>query len=185
MQPRLSPQSQVMPPIIIDIEASGFGDQSYPIEVGFVNAAGEKYCSLIKPLAHWQHWSAEAESLHGISRDILMLHGHDPVDVCTQLNLKLNGETVYSDGWVVDYPWLIKLYYAAGMDMTFRLSPLEMILREHQMAVWHQIKSYLSANQNMVRHRASSDAELIQQVFIQSASPAISAQLGDERAIAR
>jgi hypothetical protein len=40
-------------PTIIDIEASGLGKGSYPIEVGFISGKGETGCTLIKPLAHW------------------------------------------------------------------------------------------------------------------------------------
>jgi hypothetical protein len=35
---------------------------------------------------------------------------------------------VYTDGWVVDKPWLTTLFYAAGVDMKFTVSSLEMIL---------------------------------------------------------
>ena len=43
-------------PLIIDVEASGFGPLSYPIEVGLALSAGEKYCSLILPAADWTHY---------------------------------------------------------------------------------------------------------------------------------
>jgi hypothetical protein len=43
-------------PIIIDVEASGLGHGSYPIEVGFALADGETHCRLIKPEEDWQHW---------------------------------------------------------------------------------------------------------------------------------
>jgi hypothetical protein len=39
---------QPIRPNIIDIEASGFGVDSYPIEVGIVLSTGQKYCALIK-----------------------------------------------------------------------------------------------------------------------------------------
>ena len=38
-----------MAPIIIDIEASGFGRGSYPIEVGLVLPDGTPHCFLIAP----------------------------------------------------------------------------------------------------------------------------------------
>ncbi len=44
-------------PTIIDIEASGFGRGSYPIEVGFITADGKTGCSLIKPEAQWKSWN--------------------------------------------------------------------------------------------------------------------------------
>ena len=37
-------------PNIIDVEASGFGPHSYPIEVGLALGDGSKFCSLILPV---------------------------------------------------------------------------------------------------------------------------------------
>jgi hypothetical protein len=47
-------------PAIIDLEASGFGKGSYPIEVGFVLPEGAMYCTLIQPAPHWRHWDDKA-----------------------------------------------------------------------------------------------------------------------------
>ena len=48
-------------PAIIDIEASGFGRGSYPIEVGFALPDRTSYSFLIKPAQSWTHWSEDAE----------------------------------------------------------------------------------------------------------------------------
>ncbi len=154
------------PPTILDIEASGFGAQSYPIEIGVVRADGVRFCRLIKPFSDWQHWDVSAEALHGISREELEQYGADPVSVCHDLNQFLGSSTAYSDGWVVDQPWLIKLYAAAGVQMSFRLSALEYLLNEHQMTHWHDVKQQLHTAVNDTRHRASADAELIQKTFL-------------------
>jgi hypothetical protein len=153
-------------PIIVDLEASGFGSDSYPIEVGVITDTGKKYCRLIQRQPEWQHWSQEAEDLHGISREILKEKGFGPAQICDELNQLLDGKTIYSDGWVVDYPWMITLFNAAKVSMGFRLSPLESILSESQMDVWHQTKTILISQSDTARHRASTDAELIQQVYI-------------------
>jgi hypothetical protein len=155
-------------PTIIDVEASGFGAHSYPIEVGVVKANGERFCCLIKPIAPWQHWDLKAQQLHHISREMLLRIGQDVQVVCTQLNAFMANETAYSDGWVVDQPWLIKLFAAAQIPMKFRLSPLETILNEEQMALWQPTKEGLLARQAQARHRASFDAALIQQTYTQT-----------------
>lgn len=160
----------ITPPTILDVEASGFGSDSFPLEIGVKRADGARFCRLIKPYPSWQHWNAEAESLHGITRETLNKYGQDGLEVCKQLNLFMGKETAYSDGWVVDYPWLIKLYAEAGVLMTFKLSALEYILSENQMANWHETKQTLMAAQSVSRHRASVDAELIQQTYISTAS---------------
>ncbi len=106
---KLRGEANVFIPTIIDVEASGFGASSYPIEVGVINQSGKKFCNLIKPQNDWTHWDARAESLHGISRQLLAQKGLPVQEVCLQLNQFLMGQTVYSDGWVVDDTWLIKL----------------------------------------------------------------------------
>lgn len=148
------------------MEASGFGAEGYPIEVGVACASGERFCRLIKPHTDWLHWDEKAETLHGISRSLLQHKGKDIKQVCTELNQLLADQTAYSDGWVVDYPWLIKLFHSAGMQMSFRLSSLEMILNEGQMSIWHHTKDRLLALANESRHRASNDAALIQNTFV-------------------
>lgn len=152
-------------PYIIDLEASGFGPESYPIEVGLALDEGERYCSLIRPKADWEHWSTEAEQYHHIERDILLRYGKSAEVVATELNERLYNMTVYSDGWVVDQSWLIKLFYRAGIPMQFRVSALEMILSEDQMEIWHEVKAQILTELALQRHRASNDALVIQKTY--------------------
>ena len=152
-------------PTIIDVEASGFGAASYPIEIGIVRYDGAKWCKLLRPFASWVHWDSQAESLHGISQQMLQARGEDPYKVCVELNNFLGNTIVYSDGWVVDNPWLIKLYAAANVDMSFTCRALEYILTEPQMEKWHDVKNSLVAEHDVKRHRASSDAMIIQQTY--------------------
>jgi len=77
----------------------------------------------------------------------------------------LAGKTLYSDGWVVDKPWLLKLFYAAKKPMNFYISPLEMILSEQQMEKWHATKDHLIEKSQLTRHRASNDAWIIQKTY--------------------
>jgi hypothetical protein len=48
-------------PPVLDIEASGFGRDSFPIEVGYVLGNSESFCCLIRPAPEWTHWDATAE----------------------------------------------------------------------------------------------------------------------------
>ncbi len=153
------------PPSIMDIEASGFGSGSFPIEVGYVDGRGERFCTLIQPLPHWIHWSDEAEQTHKISRCQLEKAGIDAKHVALQLNQALAGQTFYSDGWVSDYEWLRKLFFDTHTTMSFTLSPLELTLTEPQMEIWHTIYDQLLAVHNKARHRASNDAMLIQETW--------------------
>jgi len=155
-------------PYIIDVEASGFGGTSYPIEVGVALEDGKKYCSLILPSPDWVHWDEDAEKVHRISRDILTTYGTPVDEVTDTLNEMLGGKTLYSDGWVVDKPWLTTLFYAAGKSMRFEISPLEMILSEAQMALWHDTKDHIIKTMNFSRHRASYDAWIVQETYRQT-----------------
>lgn len=156
-------------PSIIDVEASGFGPYSYPIEIGVVLDNGERYCSLIQPANDWEFWDEDAEKVHRISREILQQHGKPLREVAEELNAFINGAIVYSDGWVVDSPWVRQLYHSAFLQQDFRVSPLDMILSEPQMEIWHQTKDRLLKNKEHRRHRASFDAALIQETFVKTA----------------
>lgn len=169
-------------PIIIDVEASGFGPLSYPIEIGVALDDDSRYCALILPAQDWEHWDEDAEKVHRIARDVLETHGRPACEVAEQLNRLLAGKTLYTDGWVVDKPWLIRLFDQAAMSMRFRVSPLEMILSEEQMACWHDAKARILAEVQKHRHRASFDAWLVQETYqrTRAASTALGRPPDDE-----
>ena len=149
-------------PTVMDIEASGFGRDSYPIEIGFVLPDGHSYCTLIRPEPQWKHWDDGAESLHHIPRATIVQRGLAAEIVARQLNAKLRGQTVYSDGWANDYTWLGMLFEAANLSPTFRLDNLRALLDEVEADQWHIVKQQVSSERGSQRHRASSDARLLQ-----------------------
>jgi len=155
-------------PSIFDIEASGFGSESYPIEVGVVTGSGRRYCALIKPEADWTHWNEDAEKIHGITRRKLGIYGKPAHQVCTELNQVLGNSKVYSDGWSHDKRWLIRLYHAVKMSPSFMLSPIESIASEEQLMIWDETREAVAVELGLVRHRASNDALVIQQTYIES-----------------
>lgn len=154
-----------MLPNILDFEASGFGYDSYPIEVGVALGSGERFCTLIVPLDSWTHWDINAEKVHQIKREDLNRYGLPIGDVCLRLNQFLREQTVYSDGWVADKPWLNTLYESAGLKPSFNLSPIESIQSESQQAVWSEVRDELVEKFAFGRHRASHDALLIQETY--------------------
>ncbi len=155
-------------PIILDIEASGFGKGSYPIEVGFALPDKSTFCSLIIPLQSWTHWSLGAQEVHGISRETLMQRGHPVEEVAEQLNYFLGDKTVYSDGWGYDMSWVSLLYEAAGMPMKFKIETLHTLLHEEQLLLWEKTRIEVIKDLGIQRHRASSDARIIQETFIRT-----------------
>jgi hypothetical protein len=149
-------------PAILDIEASGFGRGSYPIEIGFIGTDGALFCSLIRPEPEWQHWDAAAETLHGISRELLQRHGRPVQWMAEQVNARLAGQTVYCDGWGQDYPWLGRLFDAAGLQPSFRLDDLRRLLNEDEAQRWRGVTDTVRRRMRLSRHRASSDARVLQ-----------------------
>ena len=149
-------------PAILDIEASGFGRGSYPIEVGFCGGNGALFCALITPEPDWQHWDASAEALHGITRELLRRHGRPVRWMAEQLNTRLGGQTVYCDGWGQDFPWLSRLFDVAELPMRFKLDDLRRLLTEAEAPRWRGVVDTVRHRQRLTRHRASSDARVLQ-----------------------
>lgn len=156
------------PPSIIDLEASGFGKGSYPIEIGLALTDGSTHCYLVKPHQTWTHWSEESEQLHKISRETLQTRGRDIIEVADELNQLLQGRTVYSDGWGFDNSWIAQLFEIAQRPQGFKVAQLQALFNEQQYDIWHHTHQQVVEEFNLTRHRASSDAFLIQQTFLRS-----------------
>jgi hypothetical protein len=148
-------------PVIIDIEASGFGRCSYPIEIGYHMPDGRSWCTLVQPVDEWTHWDPSAEKVHGIARDLLFKHGRSPEVVCLALNSVLRGQPVYCDAWAYDYVWLSRLYDVAELPMTFQLKDLRELLGECEQQHWHETRDRVEQRLQLRRHRASGDAKVI------------------------
>ncbi|MCY7315848.1 MAG: hypothetical protein LH480_09565 [Rubrivivax sp.] len=150
------------PPCVIDIEASGFGRCSYPIEIGYVLPNGSARCVLIRPASSWTHWDSAAEQMHGISRAVLLAHGHAANEVALALNAALADLTVYCDGWAHDYAWLAALYEEAGLRPHFKLESVNRLLCETQLHQLDGLRRGALAEMGLLRHRASNDARALQ-----------------------
>lgn len=149
-------------PTVLDVEASGFGRNSYPIEIGFVLPNGHAYCTLIRPEANWTHWDAQAEATHHIPRALILERGVPARQVAHTINEQLAGQTVYTDGWANDFSWVGALFDAADMSPSFKLENLRALLDDAQADLWHTVKAQISSERGMQRHRASADARLLQ-----------------------
>lgn len=155
-------------PIVIDIEASGFGEGSYPIEVGLVMPNGTAHCYLIQPYKEWIHWEDEAEKLHGLTRQTVVRFGMDGGYVAKQLNKHLEGKTIYTDAWSYDNSWLALLYDRSGVMQRFKLEHLAKITSEEQMGIWDKARDQVIDESGLKRHRASADARIIQSTWLRT-----------------
>jgi hypothetical protein len=153
-------------PCTLDIEASGFGPGSYPIEVGFVRDDGHSWCTLIRPEPGWSHWDVEAAGLHGITRAALIAHGRPAAVVAHALNEALAGATVYCDGWAHDYPWLATLFDAAALVPAFRLEAAACLVPGDALGRLDEARRRARAALGVARHRASSDARVLREALL-------------------
>lgn len=166
MLPPPSPRRPAAP-TILDIEASGFGRGSYPVEIGFVLPDGKAWCTLVRPEPDWQHWDDSAEALHHIPRELALQHGRSAREVAMALNERLRGQVVYCDGWAHDYAWLARLFDAADMTPAFRLDHLRSLLDDDEAQRWPVARQQAVAEAGpQQRHRASTDARLLQQAVL-------------------
>ncbi len=160
------PPNPLAAPCVLDIEASGFGRQSYPIEVGYVLPDGQSRCTLLRPAPDWTHWDPSAQQMHGIRRETLLTHGRPLSEVAQMLNHDLAGQTVYCDGWAHDYAWLAALFDAAGVPARFRLESVNLLLPEDALARLDQARQAAQKTLGLTRHRASNDARALQQALV-------------------
>ncbi len=154
------------PPIIIDVEASGFGRGGYPIEVGVAMPDDRTHCFLVRPADAWTHWDPTAEAVHRIRRDILLSRGRPIREVAERLNELLEGQTVYSDAWGYDSTWVALLFDEAECLQRFRIESLRGLMGDREMAGWDAARVEVERALGATRHRASVDALVIQRTFL-------------------
>lgn len=141
--------------ICIDIEASGLGPRSYPIEIAWkCGLTGDKDSFLINPETgyNWTDWDSTAEDLHHIVVDELLAEGISVRQACERLNTRLEGKTVTSDAFDFDYFWIQRLYESAMMNPTFEMQGVDKVLGGGQL-----IQYRLVANAQVRKHRAMDD----------------------------
>jgi hypothetical protein len=104
--------------IILDVEASGLHEDSYPIQVAWLNTdTGEEDSFYIKPEEEWTYWDINAEDIHNIPRKLLDDVGI-PADLAVKRLLSSLGKKVdiYTDAPDFDGFWLSKLFGAVLVD---------------------------------------------------------------------
>ena len=101
--------------VFLDFEASSLGKRGFPIEVGWAAEDGSERGSLIRPAPGWEEWSAEAEGIHGITRERLLREGEPHEAVAARLVEQLTGHALYASAPSWDGQWLSRLLRAAGL----------------------------------------------------------------------
>jgi hypothetical protein len=161
-----SPMPTNRAPVIIDVEASGFGRGSYPIEIGVALEDGDTLQYLIRPEPEWTHWETEAHALHGLDREHLLRSGQNVRVVARSLNTRLAQRTVYSNAWGHDSSWIALLYDAAGIAQAFRIEALESLVSEDLREAWLTARQQTLADLTAQPHRAHEDARMLQSIYL-------------------
>lgn len=115
-------------PCFLDVEASSFAAESYPIELAWSDPSGEIRRFLIKPLPEWTDWSSDSEGIHGIERGRVERNGW-PVDyIAERLVEDLAGRTVYTDAPAFDSDWVERLFQAVGQPVPCHFDHVDELL---------------------------------------------------------
>ncbi|MEQ8800806.1 hypothetical protein [Haliea sp.] len=149
---------------VVDVEASGLSPLSYPIEVG-IYGHQIQYQKLILPVKSWDHWSAKAEALHGLSRDHLFRDGEHVTEVACELNALLRGTCIYSDHADWDGFWIQRLFEAAATRQLFSVVDIGGLFTAGEMADYTIALEELNHGARRRAHRALDDARAIHEAM--------------------
>ncbi len=150
----------------IDLEASGLGPKSWPIEVGWGFHSWPARSMLIKPATGWslEAWEKSAEELHKLSPDQLIKDGKPPLEVALVLNAAFANADVYSDAPSFDGFWLYRLYEAAGVRANFKLLNLAGLINNVAKSSPEELISRASEKEPHT-HRAEQDVRHMQTLY--------------------
>ncbi|CAO3435332.1 hypothetical protein [Azospirillum doebereinerae] len=146
----------------LDIEASGFGPGSYPVEVGWTFADGTGEAWLICPPDEWPAagWEMEAEAVHGLSRVRLEREGWSAAYVADRVVAQLADARLYSDAAVIDDHWLCRLLEWSSLPVSLPVRPFEELLPLVKDATVAMRAAIEAANRSFPRcHRALPDSQ--------------------------
>jgi hypothetical protein len=118
----------------IDVESSGLGRGSYPIEYGSCGLDLQPVSLLIRRRDDFAlaDWSPTAQNLHNISLDDLADHGVDADEAARRISLDLApGVIGLSDNPDHDFQWLIRL--SSDLDAV-GLYPISLFQRQARIA---------------------------------------------------
>lgn len=106
---------------VIDVEASGLDDGTYPIEIAWSFGNLRTKGFLIRPLPGWgeEDWYEESERIHKIPRSRLFKEGVDAVEVARRMNDDLSGMHLLSDAPAWDGYWIGRLFEDTGVEPEF------------------------------------------------------------------
>jgi hypothetical protein len=161
--------------VFLDFEASSLRKNGFPVEVGWVFEDGATASYLIRPAPGWSEWDPRAESIHGLTREVLAAEGTPHEEVARHMVETLGAHSLYASAPSWDGKWLSLLLRSAGFARhTLRLKDTDEaqhdsaaeILRPHvpSEALEERVRAMMKrvraeGEARPVRHRALADAE--------------------------
>jgi hypothetical protein len=161
--------------VFLDFEASSLKKNGFPVEVGWVFEDGAAEGHLIRPAPGWTDWDAEAEAIHGLSRERLEREGTPHDQVARRMVDVLSAHDLYASAPSWDGKWLSLLLRAAGLPRhSLRLRDTEVAQAESAAALLDDLLTpgeaagavrdimaevRAEAERTPPRHRAVDDAE--------------------------
>lgn len=153
--------------LILDVEASGLTNESYPIEIGICEPNKDPLSWLLQPLPHWSFWDSYAEEhIHHISRNQLFEKGKNAKSVANQLNSLFHGKILFADSEDMDLFWINRLYSDCGVNRDFDIQFLGTLFNSDQLEnLYNYQEEYRIAKElsgeDFNHHRAGDDAKMI------------------------
>jgi len=128
----IATKKQLEDRFFLDFEASGLGEESYPISVAWGSkASGIKYfviSSLYSP--DWNVWCKYSQKIHGMTQDFVNNEGVHPFIVCNAMLDDLRGKKVYSHGAEFDRYWLDVLMAFSGEMIKHDINIFEVVAKD-------------------------------------------------------
>lgn len=148
--------------VFVDLEASGLGPGSWPIEVGLAKLHADGSISidvsLVRPHPTWDEtcWNLESAQVHNIPRATLD-RAEDPAEVALWVHHLIGDSLAVSDAPEFDGRWLAKLFATRDPAPHVRLWDFDQAVAE---AFTRQAveRVYRSLDATPAPHRAGDDA---------------------------
>ena len=169
--------------VILDFEASGLSESSFPIQVAY-NIGYDIKSFYINPesVDGWDYWDEEAEKVHGLSREFLLNNGMQASEVVKIMKGDLDGMVVYSDAPDFESMWCEALFYSQGLELNFNFKNIinrcfiEKFGRDYNIPYGseeilfidefrNRVSQYFEQYQNVRQHDAGSDVKAIMYAF--------------------
>jgi len=165
-----------MLPIFIDVEASSFAGDSYPIEIAWNMPEVEIENHLLNPycIKEWIDWDPASQAVHGLSRSYLSDHGEAPLIVAKRMNKILSGAEVYSDAAEYDVHWIDQLFKATGMVREFHVRDFFSLLPDeitngyymNNSSLLSRYKEKARKRAGVPAHRANHDVKYLIELYM-------------------